>query len=287
MINADSMSWLNKAGNSIGKYITASIENGKLFELASFGANMFGVPSILEHGSTHRPVLNFEPGPDHELNLTHVYMQDSAGKLNHWASSPSMVATPSPLSWPNPQTNLAASSLPQRPPAGSMLSSVSVALSNFHKAQRGSSYTDKPSSMLSSSQVPGEAGNSGFKRRPTREEYEARINAGSSSLTSPGEGGSSGFKRRPTREEYEAKINARPITPAASKAYSTSQADDKLDFNVQKDANQRLAESVQSMREHQDEMQRAQAFLSAEPEVPYSKSRLSRQAFEDRLNGKR
>ncbi|MFC6478524.1 type III effector [Pseudomonas asuensis] len=250
MINAGSMSWLNKAGNSIGKHIIASIESGKLLELVSLGANMFGVPAILDGGSTHHPVVRFEPGPDNELNLASVFMLDSAGKPNHWKSSPNAAAAPSPP-WSSMQTNSASSSLPQRPPAGLGLSLIGVALNNLQKTQG----TDKPSSVFPGSLLSGAAAHT--------------------------------TNRRPSREEYEAKINARQTRPAASTANGISQTNNNPNLNVQKDATQRFAESINSMREHQDEMQRAQAFLSTEPEVPYSKPRLSRQEFEDRLNGKR
>ncbi|WP_246231506.1 hypothetical protein, partial [Pseudomonas quercus] len=362
-INAGSMDWLNKASSSVGKHIRASIENGKIFELASLGANMFGAPAISERNSTYHPVLNFEPDHNNDLNLSKIYMQDNAGKLNPWDPSPAAVATSSSPSQSNAQSNAAASSLPQRPPVGLMLSSVGVALSHFQQTQRDSSPTDRSSkkrpnreeyearinagtsvptskakvetgnsgpsrrpsreeyearinagTSVPTSKAKVEAGNSGPSRRPSREEYEARINAGTSVPTSKAkveagnsgpsrrpsreeyearinastsvptskakvEAGNSGPSRRPSREEYEARINAKQTETIGAEAYS-GYSNNNPNLNTPKDPAQRFAESIQSMQEHQNEMQQAEALLKSEPDS-YTKPRLSRKEFED------
>lgn len=88
MINADSLKWVDKFSTSIRKRITSSIQDGKLFELASLGANIFGIPAFSERGLTLRPVLKFEQDHDQDLNLASVDMQDDAGTTHRWASSP-------------------------------------------------------------------------------------------------------------------------------------------------------------------------------------------------------
>nr|WP_032632323.1 type III effector [Pseudomonas syringae] len=210
MINAGSMRWLNKGRCSIGNHIRASIEEGKLFELASLGDNMFGVPAISGRNSTHHPVLRFEPDPNHDLNLVRVYMQDSAGKLNPWEPPADVVSTPLPA--PEAQAHSASSSLPRRPPASSVLSSLSVAL---NQAQRDSPRVDK-----SSGRLLGRA------------------------------------------ERNGARINAQQTEPTAANACGDHQTHNP-DLTRPKDAAQRVAQSINSMREHQNEMQRAEAFLKA------------------------
>ncbi|NVL45896.1 type III effector, partial [Pseudomonas syringae pv. actinidiae] len=128
MINAASIKWLNKVRSAISDHIRTSIEKGKLFELASLGSNMFGVPALSARSSTLQPVLAFEADPNHDLNLVRVYMQDSAGKLNPWEPTPHAVTTTSTPSEPDAQSDTASSSLPRRPPAGSVLSLLGIAL---------------------------------------------------------------------------------------------------------------------------------------------------------------
>ncbi|KPW37124.1 Type III effector HopY1 [Pseudomonas coronafaciens pv. atropurpurea] len=140
MINAVSTRWLNRNRSVIGNHISTSIEKGKLFELASLGDNMFGVPAIAVRNSTYRPVLRFEPDHNQDLNLVEVSMQDSAGKLNPWQPSPDEMAPPSPASLPDAQASSASSSLPRMPPAGATLSSLGTAL---NQAQRHSARVDK------------------------------------------------------------------------------------------------------------------------------------------------
>ncbi|NWB92639.1 hypothetical protein [Pseudomonas agarici] len=132
-INADSLKWLDKLGSSIGNRITASIQNGSLFELASLGANIFGMPAFSERGETHRPVLNFQPGQDQDLNLASVDMQSPDGKLQRWASAPGVGSPDSPPASPNrPQGNSTSPLLPPRPGAKATLTSMGVALGNAH-----------------------------------------------------------------------------------------------------------------------------------------------------------
>lgn len=135
-INTDSLKWLDKLGSSISKHITSSIESGKLFELAALGANIFGMPAFSERGETHRPVLNFEPGHDQDLNLASVDMQTPTGKLHRWASAPN-AATPAtpPASSDHAYGNGAPHLLPQRPPIGWTLTSMGVAQGNLHQAK--------------------------------------------------------------------------------------------------------------------------------------------------------
>ncbi|EPM49491.1 type III effector HopY1 [Pseudomonas syringae] len=140
MINAASIKWLNKVRSAISDHIRTSIEKGKLFELASLGSNMFGVPALSARPSTLQPVLAFEADPNHDLNLVRVYMQDSAGKLNPWEPTPHAVTTTSTPSEPDAQSDTASSSLPRRPPAGSVLSLLGIALDH---AQRHSTRADR------------------------------------------------------------------------------------------------------------------------------------------------
>lgn len=140
MINAASIKWLNKVRSAISDHIRTSIEKGKLFELASLGSNMFGVPALSARSSTLQPVLAFEADPNHDLNLVRVYMQDSAGKLNPWEPTPHAVTTTSTPSEPDAQSDTASSSLPRRPPAGSVLSLLGIALDH---AQRHSTRADR------------------------------------------------------------------------------------------------------------------------------------------------
>lgn len=136
-INADSLKWLDRLGSSIGKHIRSSIESGKLFELASLGANIFGIPAFLERGETHHPVLNFEPGHDQGLNLSSVDMQSPTGELNQWASARNASATATPPAVPErgrSQNHEAPPPLPQRPHISS-LTSMGLALGNIQQAK--------------------------------------------------------------------------------------------------------------------------------------------------------
>nr|WP_140895995.1 hypothetical protein [Pseudomonas caspiana] len=144
-INADSLKWLDKLGSSIGKRITDSIQKGSLFELASLGANIFGIPAFTERGEAHRPVLNFQPGPDQDLNLASVDMQSPNGKLQRWASAPGGGAPDSPPASPDrPQSNSSPPLLPRRPGAGSTLTSMGVALGNAHQVKINSQVHGMP-----------------------------------------------------------------------------------------------------------------------------------------------
>ncbi|KPX48737.1 Type III effector HopY1 [Pseudomonas syringae pv. helianthi] len=210
MINAASIKWLSKVRSAISDHISASIEKGKLFELASLGSNMFGVPALSDRRSTLHPVLGFEPDHNHDLNLVRVHMQDSAGKLNPWEPTPDAVATTSRPSEPDAQAGSASSSLPQRPPAGSVLSLLGIEL---NQAQRHSPRVDKS--------IP---------RRPVRED------------------------RNRTR------INTKQTKPTAAKAYGEHQTPNP-DLTKRKETAQRVAESINRMREQQKGMQHAEALF--------------------------
>ncbi|RMW22719.1 Type III effector HopY1 [Pseudomonas syringae pv. antirrhini] len=212
MINAASIKWLNKVRSAISDHIRTSIEKGKLFELASLGSNMFGVPALSARPSTLQPVLAFEADPNHDLNLVRVYMQDSAGKLTPWDPTPNAVTTTSNPSEPDAQSDTASSSLPRRPPAGSVLSLLGIALDH---AQRHSPRADRSA-----------------KGRPGREERNG------------------------------ARFNAKQTKPTEAEAYGDHQAPDP-DLTRPKETAQRVAESINSMREQQNGMQRAEGLLRA------------------------
>ncbi|WP_161468062.1 type III effector [Pseudomonas syringae] len=211
MINAASIKWLNKVRSAISDHIRTSIEKGKLFELASLGSNMFGVPALSARPSTLQPVLAFEADPNHDLNLVRVYMQDSAGKLNPWEPTPHAVTTTSTPSEPDAQSDTASSSLPRRPPAGSVLSLLGIALDH---AQRHSPRADRSA------------------------------------------------KGRPGREERNGARFAKQTKPTEAEAHGDHQVPDP-DLNRPKEAAQRVAESITSMREQKNGMQRAEALLRA------------------------
>ena len=87
-VNALSLRWLGQASASIGGRIVADIKNGKMFQMASRGAAVFGTPAFSELGVTCRPQLNFKAGEHQGLDLVSVDMEDDAGRKSHWGAAP-------------------------------------------------------------------------------------------------------------------------------------------------------------------------------------------------------
>ncbi|WLI16606.1 hypothetical protein [Pseudomonas wuhanensis] len=87
-VNALSLRWLGQASASIGGRIVADIKNGKMFQMASRGAAVFGTPAFSDRGVTCRPQLNFKAGEHQGLDLVSVDMEDDAGRKSHWGAAP-------------------------------------------------------------------------------------------------------------------------------------------------------------------------------------------------------
>jgi hypothetical protein len=96
-VNTLSLRWLGQAGTSVGRRIVADIKNGKVFQMASRGAAVFGTPAFSERGVTYRPQLNFKAGEHQGLDLVSVDMEDDAGRKSQWGAAPGHEVQPSSM----------------------------------------------------------------------------------------------------------------------------------------------------------------------------------------------
>lgn len=260
-----------------------------------------------------------------------VAMQMAKGQLNTWASAPGANAfeTP-PASSDRPNGNHASPSRYAPPGANRSLTSIGLALSGGQQTstKRSESFpSDRrhagqeiPASLLPGMVWPAppsptigqfsslshaalrdvpDALRPGLGRQMGSDQTNARDAnssllaasalsaahrpyAAPSSLTEPKYSAPSPIsnsKPRLSREAYEARINRNQNTLTQLSDQATAAP------NVNNKNDDYLANSVKSLMNHQQEMQDAQALLTSEPDS-YSKPRLSREAFEAKLNDK-